>query len=261
MKKKTKRIIIGSAILLVLGVGSGITYYVVNNGSGNNSGNQEDVIEDDTATSTDTIEDKTTDNATSENLSMGNNDVTTQDTAIENNTDISSTTEKPSTTQNTFTTEEQKNNSDNTENNSGVPDSTETPVPPTNNNSQTTQTTTEVVSEHSHTWIEQYKEVEHPAVTHQEKVCVQEAYDEEVYKKHWFCSECGLDFTLANFSEYDITIHCFDCQGGSSYYSRTVLDHTIHHEPVFETVIVTDTEAYTETILMGYICSECGAWK
>lgn len=112
-----------------------------------------------------------------------------------------------------------------------------------------------------HTWKEFTKE--HPAETHDvtKKVLVKEAWDEEktTTEGHSFCSGCGMDFTVAGYSDAKITAHINKCQGGSSEYLDDVLVvKTVHHDAVYEdrTITVTDKEAWTEH---WKECTTCGA--
>lgn len=105
-----------------------------------------------------------------------------------------------------------------------------------------------------HTWVK------HPAITHDviKKVLVKEAWDEEITttEGHSFCSGCGMDFTIAGYSDAKITTHINKCQGGSSEYLDDVpVTKTVHHDAVYEdrTITVTDKEAWEECISCGAI--------
>lgn len=107
-------------------------------------------------------------------------------------------------------------------------------------------------TEHVHTWKDVYE-------TQEKKVCVSEAWDEDVQENHSFCSYCGKDIT------YDKN-HIFRC--GEKYYSeslgeeiyegssaviRPVTVDTIHHPAEYE--------IQKEKVLVGRKCSTCGAWQ
>lgn len=107
-------------------------------------------------------------------------------------------------------------------------------------------------TEHVHTWKDVYE-------TQEKKVCVSEAWDEDVQEYHSFCSYCGKDIT------YDKN-HIFRC--GEKYYSeslgeeiyegssaviRPVTVDTIHHPAEYE--------IQKEKVLVGRKCSTCGAWQ
>lgn len=114
----------------------------------------------------------------------------------------------------------------------------------------------------NHKWVEQFKTVHHDEVSHTEKVCISEAWDEEIWEEHAFCSECGEDFGSSKTIDYDyVTIHCADCQGGASCYSNSICVGTIHHDAEYKTKKVVDKKAYDEKVSCGYKCSKCGATK
>lgn len=110
----------------------------------------------------------------------------------------------------------------------------------------------QATTEHVHTWKDVYE-------TQEKKVCVSEAWDEDVQENHSFCSYCGKDIT------YDKN-HIFRC--GEKYYSeslgeeiyegssaviRPVTVDTIHHPAEYE--------IQKEKVLVGRKCSTCGAWQ
>lgn len=107
-------------------------------------------------------------------------------------------------------------------------------------------------TEHVHTWKDVYE-------TQEKKVCVSEAWDEDVYEDRDFCSYCGKDIT------YDEN-HIFRCgrkyydedigeeiyEGSSAIIRPTKVD-TIHHPAEYE--------IQKEKVLVGRKCSTCGAWQ
>ena len=122
----------------------------------------------------------------------------------------------------------------------------------------TTAATTEkpkpepTTTEHVHTWKDVYE-------TKEKKVCVSEAWDEDVQELHDFCSYCGKDIT-------DDGNHIFRCgkkyydedlgeeiYSGSSSVGRYVTVDTIHHPAEYE--------IQKEKVLVGRKCSTCGAWQ
>ena len=107
-------------------------------------------------------------------------------------------------------------------------------------------------TEHVHTWKDVYE-------TQEKKVCVSEAWDEDVQELHDFCSYCGKDIT-------DDGNHIFRCgkkyydedlgeeiYSGSSSVGRYVTVDTIHHPAEYE--------IQKEKVLVGRKCSTCGAWQ
>lgn len=107
-------------------------------------------------------------------------------------------------------------------------------------------------TEHVHTWKDVYE-------TQEKKVCVSEAWDEDVQELHDFCSYCGKDIT-------DDGNHIFRCgkkyydedlgeeiYSGSSSVGRYVTVDTIHHPAEYE--------IQKEKVFKGRKCSTCGAWQ
>lgn len=110
----------------------------------------------------------------------------------------------------------------------------------------------QATTEHVHTWKDVYE-------TQEKKVCVSEAWDEDVQELHDFCSYCGKDIT-------DDGNHIFRCgkkyydedlgeeiYSGSSSVGRYVTVDTIHHPAEYE--------IQKEKVLVGRKCSTCGAWQ
>lgn len=135
---------------------------------------------------------------------------------------------------------------------------TETPTERPTTAATTERATTEkpkpdqATTEHVHTWKDVYE-------TQEKKVCVSEAWDEDVYEDRDFCSYCGKDIT-------DDTYHIFEC--GKKYYDEDIGEEiyegsraiirptkvdTIHHPAEYE--------IQKEKVLVGRKCSTCGAWQ
>lgn len=91
--------------------------------------------------------------------------------------------------------------------------------------------------------------VHHNAVTHTEQKLVKDAYDEPIYKNGYQCNVCGKFFE----NDDDALDHVlFDCTKGATYSTaHNVIVGYTHHDAVYETVTITDVEAYDE-------CSRCG---
>lgn len=138
------------------------------------------------------------------------------------------------------------------------PATTETPTERPTTAATTERATTErpkpepTTTEHVHTWKDVYE-------TQEKKVCVSEAWDEDVQELHDFCSYCGKDIT-------DDGNHIFRCgkkyydedlgeeiYSGSSSVGRYVTVDTIHHPAEYE--------IQKEKVLVGRKCSTCGAWQ
>lgn len=134
---------------------------------------------------------------------------------------------------------------------------------------------------HVHSWEAVYTTVHHDAVTHEEQrwVVDKEAWEEPVKTCHYICHHCkdgtckrcatlGItQYEFDTFEEFDEhRWACLDPEDGSasgscfSSSSIEVVDHYIHHDAVghYETVIITDSEAYDEQVITGYKCP-CGA--
>lgn len=107
-------------------------------------------------------------------------------------------------------------------------------------------------TEHVHTWKDVYE-------TQEKKVCVSEAWDEDVYENQSFCSYCGKNIDGDSY-------HIFNC--GEKYYSESLGEeiyegsseiikpvkvNTIHHPAEYE--------IQKEKVLVGRKCSTCGAWQ
>lgn len=92
--------------------------------------------------------------------------------------------------------------------------------------------------------------VHHDAVTHTEQKLVKDAYDEPIYKNGYQCNVCGKFFE----NDDDALDHVlFDCTKGATYSTaHNIIAGYTHHDAVYETVTITDVEAYNE-------CSRCDA--
>lgn len=92
--------------------------------------------------------------------------------------------------------------------------------------------------------------VHHDAVTHTEQKLVKDAYDEPIYKNGYQCNACSKFFE----DDGDAILHvCVGaCKGKTYSTAHNVIVGYTHHDTVYETVTITDVEAYDE-------CSRCGA--
>lgn len=139
-------------------------------------------------------------------------------------------------------------------------------------------TSTPDTPSHTHNWKPVYTTVHHEAVTHDEDrwVVDKAAWDEAVYKTVYICNNCKVgncerckNLGITNF-EYDsgaaLDEHQYGCldDGGSCMFNTKVkrLDHYIHHdeEGHYETVTITDKEAWNEQVIDHYEC-DCGETK
>lgn len=110
----------------------------------------------------------------------------------------------------------------------------------------------QATTEHVHTWKDVYE-------TQDKKVCVSEAWDEDVQELHSFCSYCGKDIT------YDGN-HIFNC--GEKYYSESLGEEIYEGSRAVTRYVTVDTihhpaeyEIQKEKVLVGRKCSTCGAWQ
>lgn len=107
-------------------------------------------------------------------------------------------------------------------------------------------------TEHVHTWKDVYE-------TQEKKVCVSEAWDEDVYEYHDFCSYCNKDITNDGNHIFRCGEKYFDEDIGEEIYEgsraivRPVVVDTIHHPAEYET--------QKEKVFVGRKCSTCGAWQ
>ncbi len=135
---------------------------------------------------------------------------------------------------------------------------TETPTERPTTAATTERPTTEkpkpeqATTEHVHTWKDVYE-------TQEKKVCVSEAWDEDVQELHSFCSYCGKDIT------YDGN-HIFNC--GEKYYSESLGEEIYEGSRAITRYVTVDTihhpaeyEIQKEKVLVGRKCSTCGAWQ
>ena len=92
--------------------------------------------------------------------------------------------------------------------------------------------------------------VHHDAVTHTEQKLVKDAYDEPIYKNGYQCNVCGKFFNTDDEAGRHVL---FECTKGATYSTaHNIIVGYTHHDAVYETVTITDVEAYNE-------CSRCGA--
>ena len=130
----------------------------------------------------------------------------------------------------------------------------------TTQESYTESDTTETVNaECNHNWVEQTKEVSIPEKGHNEKVCVEAAWDEPIEEEHKFCY-CGFDITAAG-TDTETHQNSSACTNDGGWYTQWVTVGTVHHDAVYEEQWVVDEAAHTETQVTGYKCSKCGATK
>ena len=146
------------------------------------------------------------------------------------------------------------------------------------NNGSNGNTSTPDTPSHTHNWRPVYTTVHHKAVTHDEDrwVVDKAAWDEAVYKNVYICRHCrdgrcdrckSLGITQYEYENVaDFNAHqdaCLDEDGSCfSFLTYEKIDHYIHHdeEGHYETVTITDKEAWYEQVIDHYEC-DCGETK
>lgn len=129
------------------------------------------------------------------------------------------------------------------------------------NNSNTNKT------EHTHSWVEVYKDVYHAEEGHYENVLVKEAWTESVpvytEKEVMICNDCGIELNANNCYDH-VENHLLNGGKGSwreEWKKVQTGTNTINHDAVYEQKWVVDKQAWTEKVLSGYKCNSCGATK
>lgn len=205
-------------------------------------------------TSKATTTEKATKAATPEKSKKGSTKTTKKD-KNGSATTTESTTKKPSSQ---TTTEAKTPGREDGKVTTSQPVTTERPTERPTTAATTERATTEkpkpdqATTEHVHTWKDVYE-------TQEKKVCVSEAWDEDVYEDHSFCSYCGKDIS-------GNPNHIFNC--GEKYYSESLGEEIYEGssaviKPVKVDVIhhPAEYEIQKEKVLVGRKCSTCGAWQ
>ena len=290
MKKHMKKIIIGGAILIVLGFGSVVIYHGINKNvpepiekatdtdayvsNEDNAGNDVSTTaladnSKDKDTTTEKGKDDNKDASTEMVSNTGNTSSVKDDSANNGSSNISNGNTnggtKPSTTESSKpnnTTEATKPNT--TE---SPKQNTTTEAPKPNNNSNQNNNSNEC----DHKWEKVIKKTWIEPVTHEETktIVVEDAKDVPIVEqqRHIFCSGCGGDLTAMGLSSvWDYNEHCETCQGGNASYYGDFVDVVTGYEhvpakTVTETKTVVDKEGYYKDEVTGYKCTKCGATK
>ena len=213
--------------------------------SGSSSSNNSNASSSSSNTSTT----KPSGNNSSSNNNTNNNNSSNSNTSSSSkpsggNNNISSSTTTPSGT----------GSNSNSNSNSGSNSSSTTPSKPS----------------HTHNWVEVTKTVHHDEVGHNEtyQELVKDAWDEKVpvyeQDERCICNGCGADIT-GNTSAHNKNHALKGEPGGWHTEWKDVLVRTdiVHHDAEYttKTRYVVDKEAYDETVVTGYKCSECGQTK
>lgn len=92
--------------------------------------------------------------------------------------------------------------------------------------------------------------VHHDATTHPEQHLVSAAWTETIYGKRYVCTDCGAQFE----NDFDAIEHVADSDNCHTYSLKKVATGTVYHEAQYETIQVSDNNAYDA-------CSRCGYRK
>ena len=294
MKKHMKKIIIGGAILIVLGFGSVAIYHGINKNvpepiekatdTDAYVSNEDNAGNDVTTTAlADNSKDKDT---TTEKDKEDSKDTSTEMASNTGDTSSANTGNHTTITNNGGT---QNTNSGNSNNSSGnvngntnggtKPSTHQTSgnvQPTTNGNtnnggstSAPSSTTPEAVKENptpkacEHAWKEVTKRVWVAPVEHTEEVTrvIEEAKDVPIVEqqRHIFCSGCGGDLTAMGLSSvWDYNEHCETCQGGNASYYGDFVDVVTGYEHVPAKTV---TETKTVIDKEGYYKDEVVSYE
>lgn len=253
MKKKTKILIIIIACLLVLGSGTGITIYAINNANTKSVGSE---------------------NSSSEEIANSSELCTEEETTsvMADNKNTSSTSESETTEVTTEDTTESTTEAVSNKNTTATSTTVSSGGNINNVSTSTTSTTSNAVASetHTHSWTPIYTTVHHDAVYETEKTLVQEEWIEYIGHAERVCNGCGKrwDAELVRSGgavELDFSNHLSTCTGtpgmvGASYHTEDIIEDIIVHEAVYETKDVLVEEAWDEEVIDHYECS-CGATK
>ena len=121
---------------------------------------------------------------------------------------------------------------------------------------------------HIHSWVEVYKDVYHQEEGHYENVCVKDAWTESVpvyaEQARDICNGCGKDITNNPWDhiEEQALAGNYACGGYHTEYKRVQTGtNTIKHDAIYEKKWVVTKPAWTEKVLTGYKCTDCGDTK
>lgn len=178
----------------------------------------------------------------------------------------------------------------NSEQSTGVPSNTDSTSPSSStnnsaststNNSQSTSSTSKpsqsggssssnsnVKPTHIHSWVEVYKDIYHQEEGHYENVCVKDAWTESVpvyeQRESSICNGCGKDITGHPWDhiEEQMLQGNLACGGYHTELKQVqVGTNTIKHDAIYEKKWVVTKPAWTEKVLTGYKCTDCGETK
>ena len=121
---------------------------------------------------------------------------------------------------------------------------------------------------HIHSWVEVYKDVYHQEEGHYENVCVKDAWTESVpvytQQARDICNGCGKDITNNPWDhiEEQMLQGNLACGGYHTEWKQVQTGtNTIKHDAIYEKKWVVTKPAWTEKVLTGYKCTDCGDTK
>lgn len=124
---------------------------------------------------------------------------------------------------------------------------------------------------HTHNWVEETETVSHDEKGHYVSVKVgtktvvdEEAWDEDVYESVYVCNACGYESSSdEDVGDHIAIVHDFNASYGTVDRKVDTIHHpaVTHEEDIYEDQWVVDSEAWSETVVTGYYCPECGAHK
>lgn len=142
-----------------------------------------------------------------------------------------------------------------------------------NNNSSTSKPSNNTPSKpstpaHTHTWKDETKVVHHDEEGYWDTVVVKEAWVEEVPKYEQkvlsICNGCGKDITgfAGEHIKEQVLAGNMNCSGHHTEVRQVqVGTDKINHPAVTEKIWVVSRPAWSETVVVGSVCSGCGAKK
>lgn len=175
-----------------------------------------------------------------------------QSTGVPSNTDSTSPSSSTNNSPSTSTNNSQSTSSTSKPSQSGGSSSSNSNVKPT----------------HIHSWVEVYKDVYHQEEGHYENVCVKDAWTESVpvyeQRERSICNGCGKDITGHPWDhiEEQMLQGNLACGGYHTELKQVqVGTNTIKHDAIYEKKWVVTKPAWTEKVLTGYKCTDCGETK
>lgn len=207
------------------------------------------------------------DSSTEVNVGEGNSN-NGQTTEVESNTGNSlassnSSTNSSSSNNGNTSSNSNKNNTSSSSSSNSSSSNTKPTKPNSGNSSNSNAKPT-----HIHSWVEVYKDIYHQEEGHYENVCVKDAWTESVpvytEQARDICNGCGKDITNNPWDhiEEQALAGNYACGGYHTEYKRVQTGtNTIKHDAIYEKKWIVTKPAWTEKVLTGYKCTDCGDTK